>query len=65
METFNVNYYLVKNISTRLHQLYQILLIHKTESVIRKIRWKAHFFENSKIKNVKETYKDTYQFKSI
>ena len=54
--------YSLKNISLSDKRSYQIKLIEKIESVLKRMRWKAHFFlskENQQPKNFK-----TYGFKS-
>ena len=62
MEKINYNYSL-KNISTPSITSYQLKLIEKVESVIKRMRWKAHFFLNGD--NTKEIRKETFGFKSL
>ena len=61
MEKINYNY-LLKNIPTPRNTSYQLKLIEKVESVIKRMRWKAHFFLNGN--NTEETRKETFGFKS-
>ena len=61
MEKINYNYSL-KNIPTPSITSYQLKLIEKVESVIKRMRWKAHFFLNGD--NTEEIRKETFSFKS-
>ena len=61
MEKINYNYSL-KNIPTPSITSYQLKLIEKVESVIKRMRWKAHFFLNGD--NTEEIRKETFGFKS-
>ena len=61
MEKINYNYSL-KNISTPSITSYQLKLIEKVESVIKRMRSKAHFFLNGD--NTEEIRKETFGFKS-
>ena len=61
MEKINYNY-LLKNIPIPRNTSYQLKLIEKVESVIKRMRWKAHFFLNGN--NTEETRKETFGFKS-
>ena len=61
MEKINYNYSL-KNIPTPSITSYQLKLIEKVESVIKRMRWKAHFFLNGD--NTEEIRKKTFGFKS-
>ena len=45
MEKINYNYSL-KNIPTASITSYQLKLIEKVENLIKRMRWKAHFFLN-------------------
>ena len=60
MEKINYNYSL-KNIPTPSITSYQLKLIEKVESVIKRMRWKAHFFLNGD--NTEEIRKETFSFK--
>ena len=60
MEKINFNYSL-KNIPVPSKSSYKLKLIDKIESVIKRMRWKAHFFING---DSTETKKETYGFKS-
>ena len=61
MGKINYNYSL-KNIPTSSITSYQLKLIEKVESVIKRMRWKAHFFLNGD--NTEEIRKETLGFKS-
>ena len=61
MEKINYNDSL-KNIPTPSITSYQLKLIEKVESVIKRMRWKAHFFLNGD--NTEEIRKETFGFKS-
>ena len=61
MEKINFNYSL-KNIPTPSRSSYQLKLIDKIESVIKRMRWKAFFF--LKDNNSNETARETFGFKS-
>ena len=61
MEKINFNYSL-KNIPTPSRSSYQLKLIDKNESVIKRMRWKAFFF--LKDNNSNETERETFAFKS-
>ena len=61
MKKINYNYSL-KNIPTPSITSYQLKLIEKVESVIKRMRWKAHFFLNGD--NTEEIRKETFGFKS-
>ena len=56
MGKINYNYSL-KNIPTSSITSYQLKLIEKVESVIKRMRWKAHFFLNGD--NTEEIRKDS------
>ena len=62
MEKISFNYSL-KNIPLPNKDAYRKNLIHKVESFIKRIRWKAFFFEN-KYENVNEP-QDNFGFKSV
>ena len=57
METLNYNYSF-KNILTPTNTSYQLAFIEKIESVIKRMRWKAHFFLNgdNKENNAKTSF---------
>ena len=57
METLNYNYSF-KNILTPTNASYQLAFIEKIESVIKRMRWKAHFFLNgdNKENNAKTSF---------
>ena len=61
MGKVNFNYSL-KNILTLSRSSYQLKLIDKIESVIKRMRWKAFFF--LKDNNSNETARETFVFKS-
>ena len=61
MEKLSFDYSL-KNIALPDERSYQLKLIEKTESVLKRMRWKAHFFLSKENKQ-SETLK-TYGFKS-
>ena len=61
MEKWNYNYYF-KNIPTPTKMSYQLALIEKIESVIKRMRWKAHFFLNGD--NKENNTKTSFRFKS-
>ena len=46
MERINFSYSL-KNIPFPSQKSYQLQLIDKIECIIKRMRWKAHFFENN------------------
>ena len=41
--------YLVKNIQLPSEKVYQTILIEKVELLIKRMRWKAHLYENSEL----------------
>ena len=51
MEKINFNYSL-KNIPTPTKTSYQLMLMEKTESVIKRMRWKAHFYLKKDTSNI-------------
>ena len=61
MGKINCNYSL-KNIPTSSITSYQLKLIEKVESVIKRMRWKAHFFLIGD--NTEEMRRETFGFKS-
>ena len=61
MEKLNYNYSF-KNIPTPTKTSYQLTLIEKMESVIKRMRWKAHFFLNGD--NKENNTKTSFGFKS-
>ena len=61
MEKLNYNYSF-KNIPTPTRMSYQLALIEKIESVIKRMRWKAHFFLNGD--NKENNTKTSFGFKS-
>ena len=54
MEKINFNYSL-KNIPTPTKTSYQLMLMEKIESVIKRMRWKAHFYLNKDKSNIAYT----------
>lgn len=54
----------MKNIPIPLHTSYKLQLIDKIETVIKRMRWKAHFFLDEKKKKKKEAKCETSRFKS-
>ena len=62
MEKIYFNYPL-KNIPVPSRTCYKLQLIHKIESVIKPMRWKAHFFLNNNEKNKEEAKCETFGFK--
>jgi len=60
MEKFNINYS-TKTIPLPSRNDYLQRLIEKTEKVLRRMRWKAHFFLNP---DTTSSSKETYGFKS-
>ena len=60
MEKINCNYSL-KNIPIPSKSSYQLKLIDKIESVIKRMQWKAHFFMSG---NVIHCDKESFGFKS-
>ena len=63
MEKINLNYS-QKNIPIPPKKSYQLELISKIESVIKRMRWRAHFFLNVNKNNDNETKTETFGFKS-
>ena len=61
MENINFNYSL-KNIPTPSRLSYQLKLINKIESVIKRVKWKAFFFLRDNKSN--KTARETFGFKS-
>ena len=61
MEILSFNYSL-KNIRIPDNISYQVNLTEKIESVLKRMRWKAHFFLNQSKKQ--DNIKTTYDFKS-
>ena len=61
MEKLNYNYSF-KNIPALTKMSYQLVLIEKIESVIKRMRWKAHFFLNAD--NKENNTKTSFGFKS-
>ena len=60
MEKINFNYSL-KNIPTPAKTSYQLMLMEKIESVIKRMRWKAHFYLKKDTSNIAHT---NYGFKT-
>ena len=60
MEKINFNYSL-KNIPTPTKTSYQLMLMEKIESVIKRMRWKAHFYLKKDTSNIVYT---NYGFKT-
>ena len=60
MEKINFNYSL-KNIPTPTKTSYQLMLMEKIESVIKRMRWKAHFYLKKDTSNIAYT---NYGFKT-
>ena len=60
MEKINFNYSL-KNIPTPTKTSYQLMLMEKIESVIKRMRWKAHFYQKKDTSNIAYT---NYGFKT-
>ena len=56
--------YSLKNIPVPSRTSYKLQLIDKIESVIKGMRWKAHFFFNNEKKNKEEVTRETFGFKS-
>ena len=57
MLTTNLNMeYSLKNIPTPMEFEYRKLLMQKSESIIRRMRWKAHFVQKKSAAQVKDTY---------
>ena len=56
MELFNTNYSM-KNTPTPSQESYKLLLIDEIESVIKRMSWKAYFFMENKVKNIKNLVK--------
>ena len=54
----------MRNIPTPSHQSYQLLLIDKIETVIKRMRWKAYFFMENKAPTLEKQRKVTDRFKS-
>ena len=54
----------MKNIPTPSRQSYELLLIDKIESVIKRMHLKAYFFMENKAATLEEPSKETYRFKS-
>ena len=54
MEKINFNYSL-KNIPTPTKTSYQLMLMEKIESVIKRMRWKAHFYLKKDTSNIAYT----------
>ena len=54
----------MKNIPIPLRNLYQLLLRDKIESVIKPMRWKAHFFLTNTYDTNDNMNKESYGFKS-
>ena len=68
MERINLNYSL-KNIPVPTKSSYQLKLIDKNESVIKRMRWKTLFFlrdnsDTNNNNNISENEKETFGFKS-
>ena len=64
MEKIYFNYSL-KNIPLPSRTSYKLQLIDKIESVIKPMRWKAHFSLNNNEKNKEEVKRETFGFKLI
>ena len=60
MEKIHLNYSL-KNIPTQTKTSYQLMLMEKIESVIKRMRWKAHFYLKKDTSNIVYT---NYGFKT-
>ena len=54
----------LKNIPIPSRNAYQLLVIYKIESVIKRIRWKVHFFLINIYDTNDNMNKETYGFKS-
>ena len=61
MEKFNINYSL-KNIPIPSNESHLIKLIEKIESVVKRMRWRAHFF--LQVKHESDIRKENFGFKS-
>ena len=62
MEKIYFNYSL-HNILVPSQTFYSLQLIDEIESVIKRMRWKAHFFLNNNEKNKKEVKPENFRFK--
>ena len=60
MEKINFNYSL-KNIPTPTKTSYQLILMEKIESLIKRMRWKTHFYLKKDTSNIANT---NYSFKT-
>ena len=60
MEKIHLNYSL-KNIPTQTKTSYQLMLMEKIESVIKRMRWKVHFYLKKDTNNIAYT---NYGFKT-
>ena len=56
--------YSLKNIPVPSSASCKLQLIHKIESVIKRMRWKAHFFLNNNEKNTEVAKRENFGFKS-
>ena len=56
--------YSQKNIPVPSRTSYKLQLIDKMESVIKRMRWKAHFFLNNEERNKEEMKRENFGFKS-
>ena len=63
MERINFSYSL-KNIPFPSQKSYQLQLIDKIECIIKRMRWKAHFFENNANNTSNTMVKERYGFKT-
>ena len=63
MEKINLHYS-EKNIPTASNKNYKMQLIDKIEAVIKRMRWKAIFFENTNNDQEEEVYPETYGLKT-
>ena len=63
MERINFSYSL-KNIPVPSQKSDQLQLIDKIECIIKRMRWKAHFFENNANNTSNTMVKERYGFKS-
>ena len=63
MERTSFNYSL-KNIPVPTLSSYKLRLIEKTESVIKRMRWKAHFFLKEDSNDETKQERESYGFKT-
>ena len=62
MEKIYFNYSL-KNFPVPSRAPYKLRLSHKIENVIKRMRWKAHFFSNSNERNKEKAKRETFRLK--